>query len=65
MLIEAKTWIAADMMHANQVPLLGNGAPGNRMVDTLLAPSACRRTVTDEAGKRSVEVWSGLTDFLV
>ena len=55
-LIEAKTWISADMMHANQVPLLANGKPGDRMVDTLLAPSACRRTVTSEEGKRTVEV---------
>jgi hypothetical protein len=37
------TWIADDMLFDNQVLLIGNGAPGHRLGDTVLLPVAMRK----------------------
>jgi hypothetical protein len=63
--VQARTWIADDMLHDNQVTLVPDGTPGERLIDGWLMPRPVRR-ITRNDNTLFVSTWvEGLPDLLV
>lgn len=60
----AATWIADDMLGANQVKLEAAGVPGERLGDTWLLPPPLRRGSIDASGRAQVVPFRRLPDGL-
>jgi hypothetical protein len=62
--IQARTWISDDMKHDDQVLLVADGLPGERLVDGWLLPQPVRRLDKID-GKLHLSTWvKGLPDLL-
>jgi hypothetical protein len=63
--VQARTWIADDMLRDNQVMLVPDGTPGERLIDSWLLPKPVRR-IARSGGAFVVSPWvEGLPDLLV
>jgi hypothetical protein len=59
-----RTWLDDDRLHDDQVTLVDDGAPGERLGDTFLLPAPFRRLVRTGEGVQCAVHVSGLPDLL-
>jgi hypothetical protein len=63
--VRALTWLSTDMLRDDQVPLIDDGAPGNRLGDSWLMPAPLRRIDKGPGGMAQVLVRvPGLPDLM-
>jgi hypothetical protein len=62
----AGTWLADDMLHEDQVLLVDDGKPGERLIDRWLVPALLRHIVKLERKMVDVILWSpGLPEMML
>lgn len=63
--VRAHTWLATDMLHDDQTPLIDDGAPGDRLGESWLMPAPLKRIIKAPNGEAQVMVRvPGLPDLL-